>query len=70
MKNILISLFTVVSIIATSCSGKKADEANADSMYKYTDTNISTVDTTTKDSVNTKGFPDSTSNSPRMPGGN
>jgi hypothetical protein len=42
----------------SACSGKKADQENADSMYKYTDTN-KVVDSTKTDST-----ADSTTNAP------
>ncbi|MCZ4222374.1 hypothetical protein [Pedobacter rhodius] len=68
MRKIIIVMALAASA-TFGCSGNKADKENADSMYQYTDTNKATVDTTGKDSVNTKGFPDSTTNAPRMPGG-
>lgn len=42
---------------ATACNSKKADKENADSMYKYTDTNV-------RDSLKTDSTSDSTTNAP------
>lgn len=42
----------------SACSGKKADQENADSMYKYTDTNK------VIDSASTDSIADSTTNAP------
>ncbi|MFC4211071.1 hypothetical protein ACFOWA_07760 [Pedobacter lithocola] len=69
MKKTII-LLSLGTLLFAACSGNKADEENADSMYRYSDTNKATVDTTTIDSARTKGYPDSTTNAPRMSGGN
>ena len=69
MKNTILAIVATISIAATSCSGKKADQENADSMYKYQDTSVSTIDTGTRDSLATKALQDSTTNAPKMPGG-
>ncbi|WP_145857132.1 hypothetical protein [Pedobacter suwonensis] len=58
MKTKLIILVTALGLALSACSGKKADQENADSMYKYTDTN-KVVDSTSTDSV-----ADSTTNAP------
>jgi hypothetical protein len=51
-------LVAAFGLALSACSGKKADQQNADSMYKYTDTN-KLIDSTSTDSV-----ADSTTNAP------
>ncbi|SDH60526.1 hypothetical protein SAMN05421827_13123 [Pedobacter terrae] len=58
MKTKIIILVAAFGLAFSACSGKKADQENADSMYKYTDTN-KVVDSTSTDSV-----ADSTTNAP------
>jgi len=58
MKTKLIILVTAFGLALSACSGKKADQENADSMYKYTDTN-KVIDSASTDSV-----ADSTTNAP------
>jgi len=57
MKKTFLILFAIASIAATACNSKKADSENADSMYKYTDTNV-------RDSLKTDTTSDSTTNAP------
>ncbi|WP_316737497.1 hypothetical protein [Pedobacter aquatilis] len=57
MRKLLIIL-SVIATFATACNGKKADEKNADSMYKYTDT------TKVIDSLATDSTADSLTNAP------
>lgn len=58
MKTKLIILVTAFGLALSACNGKKADQENADSMYKYTDTN-QVIDSTSTDSI-----ADSTTNAP------
>ena len=58
MKTKLIILVTAFGLALSACSGKKADQENADSTYKYTDTN-KVIDSASTDSV-----ADSTTNAP------
>jgi len=60
MKNILFTLCAATILFVTSCSGKKADQENADSTYKYPDT--SKLDSSAQDT--TPIFADSTTNAP------
>ena len=60
MKNILFTLFAATILFLGSCTGKKADQENADSTYQYPDT--SKLDSTTKDT--TPMLADSTTNAP------
>jgi len=57
MKKLLLTL-SVVAIIATACNSNKADQENADSMYKYTDT------TKVTDSLSADSTADSLTNAP------
>lgn len=68
MKYSLIIGLLTASAFVSSCSGNRADNENADTTYKYSDTNVSTIDTTTADSVHAKGHADTTTNAPKMPG--
>lgn len=68
MKKQLLVLATFFVIGLASCTGKKADENNEDIKYKYTDT--VKKDTTVHDSSGKDAYQDSTSNAPRLPGGN
>ncbi|QPH39018.1 hypothetical protein [Pedobacter endophyticus] len=67
MKYSLIIALLTASVFATSCSGNRADKENADTMYKYTDTNKATIDTNSRDSVHANALDDTTMNAPRMP---
>ena len=58
MKTKIIILVAAFGLTLSACSGKKADQENADSMYKYTDTN-KLIDSTSTDSI-----ADSTTNAP------
>jgi len=58
MKTKLIILVTAFGLALSACNSKKADQENADSMYKYTDTN-QVIDSTSTDSI-----ADSTTNAP------
>jgi len=58
MKTKLIILVTAFGLALSACSGKKADQENADSMYKYSDTNK------VIDSAHTDSTADSTTNAP------
>jgi hypothetical protein len=58
MKTKIIILVAAFGLALSACSGKKADQENADSMYKYTDTN-KVIDSTKTDST-----ADSTTNTP------
>jgi protein involved in sex pheromone biosynthesis len=58
MKTKIIILVAAFGLALSACSGKKADQENADTMYKYTDTN-KVVDSTSTDAV-----ADSTTNAP------
>ena len=58
MKTKIIILVAAFGLALSACSGKKADQENADSTYKYTDTN-KLIDSTSTDSV-----ADSTTNAP------
>ncbi|WP_316798412.1 hypothetical protein [Pedobacter frigidisoli] len=60
MKNFLFTLFAAAILFLSSCSGKKADQENADSTYQYPDT--SKLDSTATDT--TPMFADSTTNAP------
>jgi len=51
-------ILSVFAIIAVGCNSNKADEKNADSMYKYTDT------TKVTDSLSTDSTADSLTNAP------
>ncbi|MDN3588278.1 hypothetical protein QWY86_16465 [Pedobacter aquatilis] len=51
-------ILSVLAIIATGCNSNKADEKNADSLYKYTDT------TKVTDSLSTDSTADSLTNAP------
>ncbi|WP_443944314.1 hypothetical protein ACJVDH_15510 [Pedobacter sp. AW1-32] len=63
MKNFPFALAIAFSIICFSCSGEKADTANADSMYKYTDT-TKVIDSNATDSASGKLLADTISNTP------
>lgn len=65
----LIIIIALATGSLLGCTGNKAGKENADTMYNYSDTNKATVDTNSKDSLDTKGYSDSTTNAPRMPGG-
>jgi len=58
MKTKIIILVAAFGLALSACSGKKADQENADSMYNYTDTN-KVIDSTKTDST-----ADSTTNAP------
>ncbi|KQM78800.1 hypothetical protein ASE74_12610 [Pedobacter sp. Leaf216] len=58
MKTKLIILVTAFGLSLAACTGKKADQENADSMSKYTDT------TKAVDSASTDAIADSTTNAP------
>ncbi len=58
MKTKIIILMTAFGLALSACSGKKADQENADSIYQYTDTN-KVIDSTKTDST-----ADSTTNAP------
>ncbi|MBE5321856.1 hypothetical protein IM793_22060 [Pedobacter sp. MR2016-19] len=58
MKTKIIILMAAFGLALSACSGKKADQENADSMYKYTDTG-KVIDSTSTDST-----ADSTTNAP------
>ncbi|MBO9672826.1 MAG: hypothetical protein J7577_05255 [Sphingobacteriaceae bacterium] len=58
MKTKVIILMAALGLILSACTGKKADQENADTMHKYTDTS-KIVDSTHTDST-----ADSTTNAP------
>ncbi|TCD07574.1 hypothetical protein EZ449_13605 [Pedobacter frigidisoli] len=58
MKAKILILVASLGLGLAACSGKKADQENADSMYKYADTN-KVVDSTSADTT-----ADSTTNAP------
>lgn len=58
MKTKIIILVAGLGLALSACSGKKADQENADSMQKYTDT------TKVIDSASTDATADSTTNAP------
>ncbi|NMN39406.1 hypothetical protein [Pedobacter sp. SG918] len=58
MKTKIIILVAVLGLALSACSGKKANQENADSTYKYTDT-AKVIDSTSTDST-----ADSTTNAP------
>ncbi|WP_421943513.1 hypothetical protein [Pedobacter sp.] len=51
-------ILSVLAVVAIGCNSNKADEKNADSMYKYTDT------TKVIDSLSTDTTADSLTNAP------
>lgn len=58
MKTKIIILITAFGLGLAACSGNKADQENADSTYKYSDTNK------VIDSASTDSIADSTTNAP------
>lgn len=50
------------ALALTACNGKQADQKNADSMNRYTDS--TTLDTNTMDSTQSNIMADSTTNAP------
>ncbi|QXU40615.1 hypothetical protein [Pedobacter sp. D749] len=58
MKTKIIILMAAFGLALSACSGKKADQENADSTYKYSDTS-KVIDSTKTDST-----ADSTTNAP------
>ena len=58
MKTKIIILVAAFGLALSACSGKKADQENADSMYKYADTGK------VVDSASTDSLADSTRNAP------
>ena len=58
MKTKIIILVAAFGLALSACSGKKADQENADSTYKYSDTSKVT------DSTKTDSTADSTTNAP------
>jgi len=58
MKTKVIILVAVLGLALSACSGNKADEQNADSLHKYTDTSK------VIDSAGTDSTADSTTNAP------
>jgi protein involved in sex pheromone biosynthesis len=58
MKTKIIILIAAFGLALSACSGNKADEKNADSLHKYTDTSKMA------DSTNTDTTADSTTNAP------
>ncbi|MBB6238467.1 protein involved in sex pheromone biosynthesis [Pedobacter sp. AK013] len=58
MKTKIIILVAAFGLALSACTGKKADQENADSTYKYTDT------TKVIDSTSTDAVADSTTNAP------
>jgi PBP1b-binding outer membrane lipoprotein LpoB len=57
MKTKIIILIAAFGLALSACSGNKADEKNADSLHKYTDTSK-------MDSTHTDSTADSTTNAP------
>ncbi|GGH16779.1 hypothetical protein [Pedobacter zeae] len=58
MKTNVIILAATLGLTLSACTGKKADQENADTMYKYTDTSKMV------DSTHTDSTADSTTNAP------
>jgi len=62
MKNIFLAALTITGLFVASCNGKQADQENADSTYKYSDTNKK--DSAMMDTTKGKVYADSTTNAP------
>ncbi|MCX2431300.1 hypothetical protein [Pedobacter sp. GR22-10] len=62
MKNIFLAALTLTGLFVASCNGKQADQENADSTYKYSDTNKK--DSAMMDTTKGKMLADSISNTP------
>jgi len=58
MKTNVIILAATLGLTLSACTGKKADQENADTMHKYTDTSKMV------DSTHTDSTADSTTNAP------
>ncbi|WP_343523361.1 hypothetical protein [Pedobacter sp.] len=58
MKTNVIILAATLALTLSACTGKKADQENADTMHKYTDTSKMV------DSTHTDSTADSTTNAP------
>ncbi len=72
MKKYFLLSFAIIAIAATACSGNRADEESAlkDTTTSIADTSNSSADSLGRDTVGKDAYQDSTSNAPRLPGGN
>lgn len=70
MKNRLLIGFAIILATLASCSGNSTDgtDKGKDTLYQYSDT--TKTDSSARDTLGKDAYEDSTSNAPRMPGGN